>query len=1330
MEQLQPGNPVQLYAAGFEIRGPLDLEALRAALAAVVRRHEVLRMSLRERDGVPELHVASSATYPMAIFDIRATPDATRLERAMDICRAEAQRPYDLSAAPLARAVLVRVEDAVHVLAFCRHHLISDGGSTGILFREVSAIYAAALQPEANLDEVLPPLPVQYSDYSRWSREVAAGDGYTRQLQYWTGQLGDAPALLALPIDKPRPSVQRFASAYVERIFPDVTALRKVARNADATLFQTLMAAVHVLLYRSTDRPDVSIGFPVAGRPLPELNSLIGCFVNTVVLRMQPDPSETFANFLARVRETAAMAYANQDVPFDRIIEALHPERNLSYAPLVQVMATLLDPRRAALELTGAAVEPIELGIFGAPSDAFFEFKEFPDGLRCRLQYDTDLFEPASADAMIDTLVQLLAGISIDADRSLEVLPLMNERQRRVTLAGAEATMLVADSARPLHVMVAERATRTPDVRAVIDGNVTLTYRELDARANRVARRLQALGITREVPVGVYGERSSTVIVAMLGILKAGGAYVPLDPANPIDRLRYIIEDSRMQAILVSSAENRLGDCGMPVLSVEEILLESRDENEQLIEPDDADALANIIYTSGSTGTPKGVMVTHRGIVRLFPGTAGLDISAADVVAHLCSTAFDFATFEIWSALTCGARLVIVGADELLSPVQFGEKLKRCAITVVGMPTALFHEYAARHPGMFAALRSLIIGGEVLRPEAARAVLSAGAPGQLVNVYGPTETSTFATAFVIREILPSQASVPIGTPVSQTSVYLLDRAGNLVPPGIAGEICIGGPGVARGYLRRPDLTAERFVYDPFRPSGATMYRTGDRARYRNDGTIDFIGRVDSQIKLRGYRIELDEIEAVIRRHASVRDVVVLVNHDALVAYVVPVEGAGTDRILMDLDTLTRRWLPAYMVPAYALVPSLPLNANGKIDRAALSRNVVQKHDSRIRSDAKTGAQTMTESALILLWEEVLNVQDIGTTDDFFALGGHSLLAVRVVAEFHRRYGRTFPISALFANSTIESLARFIDDANGDDMSDIVVNSSGTRSPFFFLHGDLEGGGLYCRALAQGLDPEQPMYAFAPLGIDGSPVPSTIEAAATEYLLRIRSIAPTGPYRLGGYCQGGLIAFELARQLRAAGEGVDALILVDPGTAPDLAFVRPPLHLYARLRALSPEREQELLLRVRRALAFASELRAKPPRRAIRDIFEYARRAWRITRGGTAHESPGGEPTSDRIMHWHNLYARVYGMVAAFVPRRYAGPMTMIFATDRKPVIARRRGADPAAYWRARTGAKIERHMVRGDHYSIVVRQGHVVAEHVAAALQPANLAGGAAASKR
>jgi amino acid adenylation domain-containing protein len=953
-------------------------------------------------------------------------------ERETELARRlaeEALRPFDLATGPLLRVMVLQLDDQEHVLALTIHHIVADGWSLGVLWRDLAALYAAAA---AGHPADLAPLPIQYADYAAWQHAWLDGPRLDRQLAYWRDHLADAPTRLELPTDHPRPAVQGSEGGAVSlRLGPELTsALRRLAAEHDATLYMVLLAAFQTLLHRYTGQDDLLVGAPIAGRPRPELEGLVGLFINTLVLRADLHGDPSFRELLARTRDAALDADAHQDLPFERLVTELDLERDLSHHPLVQVLFTLQNVPFAPPELPGLTTEELEPDIAFAKVDLSLHMQELGDGMRGRIEYDSALFDRPRIVRMAEHLRVLLGGIAAEPDHRLSHLPLLSQADRQLVVEEWNQTATPYPAERSIPELFAEQAQRTPDAIAVELGDARLTYRALDARANQLAHRLRALGVGSGRVVGIQAKRSVELVAGLLGILKAGGAYLPLDPAYPAERLAFMLADARVDALLVDATAPALASSeGVQRLMLDPSWTSFRGEPETAPTsiPGGMDP-AYVMYTSGSTGTPKGVVVPHRAIARLVVNTDYVTLRPDDVVAQASNVSFDAATFEVWGALLSGARLTIVERDDLLSTAALASAIEQRGITTLFLTTALFNELARSSPPALRGLRQLLFGGEAVDPRWVRRMLAEAPPARLLHVYGPTETTTFATWQLVEAVPADATTVPIGRPIANTTTYILDPQGRPVPIGVPGELFIGGPGVALGYLERPDLTAEKFVADPSTDDAdARLYRTGDLVRYRVDGTIEFLGRLDQQVKIRGFRIEPGEIEAVLTEHPGVRDAVVMARDDGgdrrLVAYVVP---EREDPSVAELRGFVGQRLPDYMVPAaFVLLASLPLTANGKLDRDALPPPEAARPDL---ADGYVAPRTPTEAKLADIWARVLGIEDVGVHDNFFDLGGDSILGMQVVARA-RQAGLEISASHLFQHDTIAELAPLVDVAH-------------------------------------------------------------------------------------------------------------------------------------------------------------------------------------------------------------------------------------------------------------------------------------------------------------
>jgi amino acid adenylation domain-containing protein len=1027
LEQLQPGTPLHNMSRLVRLNGRLDTAVLQRSLDAIVARHETLRTTIVATDGIPVQIVGPPSGVSMTLADLTELAEPEREAEAERLVELEARLPFDLARGPLFRAVLLRVAPERHLLVLSMHHIISDGWSREVLARELTAFYQAI---STGAPAALPDLPIQYADYVVWQRQQLQGERLEREMNYWREQLRGAPAVLDLPTDHSRPPVQSSRGARERLLLPAglCDQLRALSQREGVTLFATMLAAFQILLGRYTGQDDIVVGSPIAGRTRTETEGLIGFFVNTLVLRTDLSGNPTFRELLGRVRTVTLGAYDHPDVPFEQLVEELQPERDMSRSPFFQVLMTMQNVPRHQLELPGLTLRMDTPETGTAKFDLSLVFYDAGASLRAEAEYCSDLFEAPTITRMLNHFRTLLEGIAADPDRRISALPLLTEPERHQLLVEWNAAHTDYPHDATLGELFDAQVALRPDATAVAFRDEHLTYRELDARANQLARYLQARGAGAQQRVGLCLERSIDLVVAVLAVVKAGAAYIPLDPGLPTDRLRFMLEDGQAGA-LVTDQRQRLPPTIAPTLVCLDTDHEAigREPCGRLPSRALAADLAYVMYTSGSTGRPKGVAITHRGIVRLVCHTDFVQLTPADRVAQVCNVTFDVATWEIWGALLNGATLVVIPRDVVLSPPDLAAELRDRGITAIDVTTALFNQVARDVPSAFRTVSEVQLGGEAADPASLREILAHGPPGHLVNSYGPTECTTTSTWHEVREVRPDAASIPIGRPIANTPCYVLDRHGELVPVGVPGELHLGGPGLARGYFNRPALTAERFVPNPFAPTawsqgGDRMYRTGDRVRWRADGALEFLGRLDEQIKLRGYRIEPGEIEVALREHPAVRSAIVAAREDApggrqLVAYVVP---DGSPPPIDEWRRFLQRRLPDFMVPGvFVLLESLPLAPGGKVDRKALPAPTERRP---WLAQAYVPPCDSTEEALAAIWIEVLGMDRVGTDDDFFALGGHSLLATQVVSRIRSTFGVELRLRVLFEAPTLGALA--------------------------------------------------------------------------------------------------------------------------------------------------------------------------------------------------------------------------------------------------------------------------------------------------------------------
>ncbi len=1083
LDQLIPGNTIYNVPTIIRLVGSLNLTALKQTFNEIVRRHETLRTTFMVSDGQPLQAILPSLIIFPSILELQQLPVEEREVEAKRIIAAEIERPFDLSSEPLLRVTLLVLSETKHILLVNMHHIICDDWSIGVLVRELGTLYAAFTSTDAKLGDaklLLPELPLQYADFAHWQREWLQGDVLQSQLTYWRQQLNGI-SMLHLPTDKARSPIQSYqgATQFLELPKNLTDALETLSQQEGTTFFMTLLAAFQILLYRYTHQEDIAVGSPIANRNRSEIEGLIGFFVNSLVLRTDLSGNPTFRELLGRVREVTLGGYSHQDLPFEKLVEELHPERNLSQHPLFQVVFSLQNAPMSGLELPGLVPSfinidfkktrfDLELHLWKC-SDDFRSLWgtnwEYSEGLRGVMVYNTDLFDKATISRMLEHFKTLLSGIVENPDRRIANLPLLNETETHQILVEWNNTQANYPHDKCIHELFENQVEQHPNAIAItFENNVetryiasppdiaSLTYEELNIRSNQVAHQLQKLGVGAEVLVGICISQSVEMIVGLLGILKAGGAYLPLDPSYPQERLNFMLVDAQVTVLLTQEKLlKHFPGFSNPIICIdkdwENIAQENKENPKSRVTSNN---LAYVIYTSGSTGKPKGVAVTHKAVNRLVCNTNYIKLSPDDKIAQASNTSFDAATFEIWGALLNGAQLVGISKHITISSQEFALQIKQKGITVLFLTTALFQQIARDIPQAFASLKYLLFGGEAVDIRWVKKVIKHGLPKHLIHVYGPTENTTFSTYYCVEELPEAATSIPIGRPITNRQIYILDSHLQPVPIGIVGELYIGGDGLAQSYLNRPELTAERFVsnifddknkaiYENFssllnngRGNPAPTFKTGDLARYLPDGNIEFLGRIDNQVKIRGYRIELSEIEAVLSQHPAVRETVVTVCEDVpddkyLVAYIVTnseqIPTQETQSFALQLRQFIKEKLPEYMLPkAYVILEFLPLTPNGKIDRRALPMPDSVTFDS----PNYLAPRTQVEELLVEIWAKLLGKEQVGVSDNFFELGGHSLLATQLVSRIRDTFQIDLPVRNLFEAPTIEQLAKYID----------------------------------------------------------------------------------------------------------------------------------------------------------------------------------------------------------------------------------------------------------------------------------------------------------------
>jgi amino acid adenylation domain-containing protein len=1316
LSQLMPETSLYHVPKAVRLTGVLDVAALEKTLNHLVARHEALRTTFATTDGVPMQVISESLEVALPLFDLSELAEDEKEPELRRVLREETRRPFDFEQGPLIRALLVRLAEQEQVLLIAMHHIITDGWSVGIMHREFMALYEAFSSGQPS---PLSELKIQYPDYALWHRQWFKGKVYESQLAYWKNQFKTVPPPLELPTDHPRPSMQAHKAFRGSKrkltLSKELTQkLKELCQKEEATLFMVLLAAYQVLLHRYTGEEDIVVGSPIAGRCLAETESLIGLFVNALALRTDLSGNPSFRELLSRVKEVALGAYANQDLPFETLVKEVQPERTLARNPLFQVMFVLQSESIPTLELPGLTVSHVQVENVVANFDLTLDAIERDGQLECLLESNADLFDEDRITRLFEHFENLLQGIVSKPQTRISDLPLLSEAERHQLLVEWNDTRSDYPAHSSVQALFEEQAQATQDATALMFDSENISYRELNRRANQMAHYLIAQGIGAEDRVGICLDRSPNLIVAVLGILKAGGAYVPLDPGYPGSRLTFMLEDAGVSLLLTETQlAASFSDQNIKTICIDQLAPAIAMEAETNPPSNaGADSLAYVMYTSGSTGKPKGVAVTHKNIVRLVKNTNYANLTSDEVFLQFAPISFDASTFEIWGSLLNGARLALMspGAASL---DELGRALKRYQVTTLWLTAGLFHLMVDTHLEDLRGLKQLLAGGDVLSAPHVRKVVTELKDCRLINGYGPTENTTFTCCYPVDNPASINGSVPIGRAISNSYVYVLDKHLNPSPVGIPGELYIGGDGVARGYLNQPELTAAKFITDPFRNGdGTQLYKTGDLVKRRSTGELDFLGRIDSQVKVRGYRIELGEVETVLAQHDSVRDAVVIVRKDEgdkhLAAYVVPRE--GTTPTANDLRLFLSERLPSQMVPSvFVVLEELPLSANGKIDRAALTAinaNLASHGEAQERC---VQPQDKLELKLQRIWERVLAVSPIGMDDNFFELGGHSLLAVRLFAQIEKSLGRNLPLATLFQAPTIRSLAEVLrkDGWDAPWSSLVLLQGGGNRRPFFCVHA-AGGNVLEYHALAQLLGSDQPFYGFQAKGLDGNQAPHTsIKEMAAHYIREMREVQPEGPYLIGGRSSGGTVAFEMACQLANDGEQIDLLALLDaypagyfkllPGSG---SFAQ---HVVRYAKKIQTHGQNIGELKGLEKLSYLTGKLRFAPAKAKHKIY---RRAFKL------YQKVGRRLPAVLI----NIEELNFAAVKDYVPQVYSGQATLFLASDDRTA-----AFDVEEGWQGLVAGGLEKIHVSGNHLDIV-KEPHVrtLAEKLRACLDRAN----------
>lgn len=1279
----------------YRISGDLNIDAFGRALHGVIQRHPALRTEFHDDNGIAFARVRPTFELPLKVVDLTMSSDSIDSE-ATKLLEDAALQPFDLTKSPLLRVVIVCVDDTNFLLGITMHHLISDGWSIAIFLRDLASIYQTELR---NVSFDQSELPFQYADFSNWQREVLTGQRYEELVLSWKNYLNDAPPVVDLPTDRPRPATQTFDGAEVSRHIPTVLteAVFETSRKLQVTPFVVCLSAFYVLIHRYTRQSDIVLGTPISGRHEAESEKIVGLFVNTLALRCRLAAAMSAKDIIHAVRDSVLDTDAWKDLPFEMLVEEMNPARDHSRSPIYQVLFSWLNISREPIEVSGLSISPVSMPNRSSKLDLSLCVEEVGGQLIAAVEFNTDLFDAGRMEALLGHYEVLLAQMTSGLECRLSELEIMPQEERLFVQTACNQTDAPLNSAELIHDRFEMHCRQAPDAIAIVFKGSRVSYAELNRRATDFAARLQEHGVKPADLVGVCVNRSIEMVVAILGVFKSGAAYLPIDPELPQDRITFILEDSGLALFVCSESSVPMTENNrIPVLTLEASSKAQRPVSDTRVRVRD-ESLAYVIYTSGSTGRPKGVQITHRSAVNFLQSMASRPgLGKTDVLVAVTTLSFDISVLELLLPLSTGACVVVASAEVASNGQQLALLINESRATVAQATPATWQmllEAGWKAPGRFC----ILCGGEAMPLELAARLISAGS--EVWNLYGPTETTVWSAVHSV-DLTDGSDPVSIGRPIGNTQIYVLDEDLHLVPPGVPGELFIGGAGLARGYLNRPALTAEKFVPDPYSgTSGARLYRTGDRVVLSGDGILRYIERLDFQLKLRGYRIESGEIEAVLLQHSAVRQAAVVLMSDAvgysrLVAFLVI--HPDCDQLgVSELTDLLRRQIPQYMVPAqYVFEDALPLNVNGKLDRKALAARTV----AATTTDAGTyiGPRNRIESELAVIWAEVLGRETVGIRDNFFEHGGHSLLAVHLLSRMKRRFGDAVSLTALFRSPTIEATARLIADqaveqsllvrlgADDNSVSDArrdCATLAEDRQVLFLVPG-AAGNPFSYTSIARHLGADFLLYGFHSTdALSDSAAPESIPDMAATYVNEMKRLRPTGPYSVAGHSFGAMVAFEMSRQLQAQGEYVNLLAVLDLPARPTTSTERDESEWLAEIGdAVSRFSGAVVRLKCRELRGMSSHVRKKAFLAAV------------IAAGVLPEESD--LPLVDSLLE---VYQRSETMLANYKPPPYNGPITLIRSEESNLTDE---GCDKLG-WSEITSGEVEVLFAAGDHITMI-----------------------------